>query len=111
MVLLAKTSAAALKRGAYPSREGELQVIRAEGVVLDAHVDGLVQQIFVAVEVLRDTQPETEKLRCVSDVLQHMAEHSTYRRRADHMVVRHNTQLPPAIHHRQQGKVVVPHSL
>lgn len=55
---------------AYPGSEGELQVIRAEGVVLDANIDSLVQQIFVAVEVLSYAEPETEELASVSHATQ-----------------------------------------
>ena len=37
-------------------------------IVGDRVVDALVEQVLVAVKVLGDTQPETEKLVCVSTV-------------------------------------------
>lgn len=50
------------KRKTYARSERELQVIRPEGVVLDADVDGFVEEIFVAVEVLGYAEPEAEEL-------------------------------------------------
>ena len=52
----------------YASGKRELQVVGYMCVVGDGVVDALVEQVLVAVKVLGDTQPETEKLVCVSTV-------------------------------------------
>jgi hypothetical protein len=44
----------------YASSECELQVVGNVRVVGDGVVDALVQQVLIAVEVLGNTQPETE---------------------------------------------------
>lgn len=50
----------------YASSKCELKVVSNVRVVGDGIVNALVQQVFVAVKVLGDTQPETEQLLCVS---------------------------------------------
>ena len=52
----------------YASGKRELQVVGYVCVVGDGVVDALVEQVLVAVKVLGDTQPETEKLICISAV-------------------------------------------
>lgn len=99
----------------YASGKCEFQVIGYVCVVGDGVVNALVQQVLVAVEVLGNTQPETEQLlcvlaRCVSD-LPLLYLKITYRCRANHMIVRHNPQLPPAVHHSEQTEMVVAHFL
>jgi hypothetical protein len=44
----------------YASSECELQIVSHVSVIGDGVVDALVQQVLVAVEILGDTQPETE---------------------------------------------------
>lgn len=52
----------------YASGKCELQVVGYVCVVGDGVVDALVEQVLVSVKILGDTQPETEKLVCVSTV-------------------------------------------
>jgi hypothetical protein len=52
----------------YASSECELQVVGDVCVVGDGVVDALVQKVLVAVEVLGNTQPETEQLVCISTI-------------------------------------------
>lgn len=76
--------------GPAPRGKGEFEVVRPEGVVLDSNAQRLVQTRGAAEQVLRDAQPQPEQ-----------------RRRADHVVERHDPQRAPAVHHGQQAEVVV----
>lgn len=64
--------------------ERELEVVAAERDVLDGDAEGLVEALLVAEEGLGHAQPHAEDGR-----------------RADHVVVGHDAQGRPAVHHGQ----------
>lgn len=73
-----------------PRREREFEIIGAVRVVLHRRPQRVVEQLAAAEEVLRDAEPQPEQWR-----------------RANHVVVGHDAQLRPAVHHSQQAEVVV----
>lgn len=50
----------------HPRSKCELQIIRAECVVVNGRIKCLVEKFWVPEQVLGHTQPETEKLQHVS---------------------------------------------
>lgn len=76
--------------GPRARRKRKLEVVAAKRLVLDRRRQRLVQQRPVAEQVLRHAQPQPEQ-----------------RRAAQHVVVRHDAELRPAVHHGQQREVVV----
>jgi hypothetical protein len=74
-----------------PARgDGELQVVAAKRVVLDAHAQRLVEQPRRPKQVLGHAQPQAEQ-----------------RRAADHVVVGDDVHGAPAVDHGEEGEVVI----
>lgn len=97
----------------YASSEGKLQIVSNKGAVCDGIIDALIEEVLVAVEVLSDAEPETEKL-CSSQYGLLVSSNRiarTHRRRAEHVVVRYDSKFPPTIHHGKKTQVVVAHFL
>ena len=67
--------------GPRSSRERELQVIRTERMIFDGGVDNFIKETFIPKKVLCHTQPDPKQWS-----------------RADHVVVRDDSKLPPAVH-------------
>ena len=54
------------RKWTYASSKCKLQIVGDKRAVCDGIVDAFVEKIFVAVEVLGNTQPKTEELLTVS---------------------------------------------
>lgn len=52
----------------HPRSKCELQIVGSECVVVNGCIKCLVEEVLVTEQVLRHTQPETEKLRHISTI-------------------------------------------
>ena len=49
--------------GAHPCSKSEFEIVRAKGCIVKAGVYALIEELFVAIDVLGNAQPETKQLR------------------------------------------------
>lgn len=57
----------------YPGCKRKFQIVRAKSVVLDGSVDGLLEQVLIAEEVLGHPEPDAEKLETSAQVVMKLA--------------------------------------
>lgn len=70
-------------------------------------MDDLIKKMRLAEKVLCNPQPESEWLETDSASNVMNDKDKSYWCGADHVVIRHNAQLPPTINHGQQTKMIV----
>ena len=89
----------------HPGGKREFQVVRSKCVVLNGRVDRFVKETLVAKEVLGYAEPNTKELSQLGGAV--IGRHNTNRRRADHMIIWYNSQLPPRIDDGKQAQVSI----